>query len=78
ALMVDEKTGTIREKKRVAETVLHELDHQWNGNEVTMAWWDGLGLNESFATIMAYIAMNDLEPAWEVFNDFGIDRAGAF
>ncbi|MGH2960268.1 MAG: M1 family metallopeptidase, partial [Solirubrobacterales bacterium] len=27
---------------------------------------------------MAYIAMNDLEPAWEVFNDFGIDRAGAF
>ncbi|CAN5146731.1 M1 family metallopeptidase [soil metagenome] len=78
ALLVDEKTGTTREKKRVAEVVLHELDHQWNGNEVTMAWWDGLGLNESFATIMAYIAMNDLEPAWEVFNDFGIDRAGAF
>jgi puromycin-sensitive aminopeptidase len=78
ALLVDETKGTIREKKRVAEVVLHELDHQWNGNEVTMAWWDGLGLNESFATIMAYIAMNDLEPAWEVFNDFGIDRAGAF
>ena len=78
ALLVDEAKGTIREKKRVAEVVLHELDHQWNGNEVTMAWWDGLGLNESFATIMAYVAMNDLEPAWEVFNDFGIDRAGAF
>jgi puromycin-sensitive aminopeptidase len=78
ALLVDEAKGTIREKKRVAEVELHELDHQWNGNEVTMAWWDGLGLNESFATIMAYIVMNDLEPEWEVFNDFGIDRAGAF
>jgi puromycin-sensitive aminopeptidase len=78
ALLVDELKATIQEKKRVVEVVFHELDHQWNGNEVTMAWWDGLGLNESFATIMAYLVMNEFEPEWEIFNDFGPKRAGAF
>ncbi|CAN5146639.1 M1 family metallopeptidase [soil metagenome] len=78
ALLVDETKATSQERKRVAEVVLHELDHQWNGNEVTMSWWDGLGLNESFATIMAYISMNDFNPEWEIFNDFGSKRAGAF
>ncbi len=78
ALLVDEKKATSQERKRVAEVVLHELDHQWNGNEVTMAWWDGLGLNESFATFMAYMAMDDFAPEWQIWNDFGLKRAGAF
>lgn len=78
ALLADELKATIAEIKRVVEVVFHELDHQWNGNEVTMAWWDGLGLNESFATIMAYLVMNDFIPEWEIFNDFGLKRAGAF
>lgn len=78
ALLADETKATSQEIKRVVEVVLHELDHQWNGNEVTMAWWDGLGLNESFATFMAYLAMNHFAPEWNIWNDFGIKRAGAF
>lgn len=78
ALLVDENKASYAEKARVAEVILHELAHQWNGNEVTMDDWDGLGLNESFATIMAYLAMNDMFPEWKVYNEFGIDRAGAF
>lgn len=78
ALLVDEARASYGEKARVAEVVLHELDHQWNGNEVTMDWWDGLGLNESFATIMAYVAMNAMFPEWHIYNEFGLDRAGAF
>lgn len=30
----------------------------WFGDYVTMKWWDGLWLNESFATMMAYLMMN--------------------
>lgn len=78
ALLVNKKTASYAELARVCEVILHELAHQWNGNEVTMDDWDGLGLNESFATIMAYLAMNDMFPEWHVYNEFGIDRAGAF
>lgn len=78
ALLVNKKTASYAELARVCEVILHELAHQWNGNEVTMDDWDGLGLNESFATIMAYLSMNDMFPEWHVYNEFGIDRAGAF
>jgi puromycin-sensitive aminopeptidase len=78
ALLVNKATASYAELARVCEVILHELAHQWNGNEVTMDDWDGLGLNESFATIMAYLSMNDMFPEWHVYNEFGIDRAGAF
>ncbi len=43
----------------------HELAHQWFGNLVTMAWWDDLWLNESFATLMADKALDALFPKWK-------------
>jgi puromycin-sensitive aminopeptidase len=78
ALLVDEPNATVAELQRVAEVVFHELAHMWFGNLVTMAWWDGLPLNESNATIFAYLVMADFEPEWRIFNTFALHRAAAF
>ncbi|OGK17879.1 hypothetical protein A2866_00485 [Candidatus Roizmanbacteria bacterium RIFCSPHIGHO2_01_FULL_39_8] len=56
--------------ERIAEVVAHELVHQWFGNLVTMKWWDDLWLNESFATYMAYKALDKFWPEWKVWSGY--------
>ncbi|KAL9657029.1 hypothetical protein ABK040_014577 [Willaertia magna] len=70
ALLVDPKNTSSSVKQWVAIVVAHELSHQWFGNTVTMKWWDGLWLNESFATWCEYFAIDNLYPEWKVFEQF--------
>jgi puromycin-sensitive aminopeptidase len=77
ALLLDPATASLAQKKRVAEVVTHELSHQWFGNWVTMAWWDDLWLNESFATWMAYKIVDAWNPGWRVWLDFDQGKAAA-
>ncbi|HTO68322.1 MAG TPA: M1 family aminopeptidase [Myxococcota bacterium] len=77
-LLVDPKTVSLAEKKRVAEVIAHELAHMWYGDLVTMAWWDDLWLNEAFATWMAFKVVDDWKPEWEMWLDFESHRAPAF
>lgn len=70
ALLADPATTTIAGKQRIAEVISHELSHQWFGNLVTMKWWNNLWLNESFATLMAYVAVDAIWPEWEVWLEF--------
>lgn len=53
-----------RFKQRYASLAAHEIAHQWFGNLVTMAWWDDLWLNESFATWLAQRTVDQLAPEW--------------
>jgi aminopeptidase N len=46
--------ATRRQHITRAVVVAHEMAHQWFGNLVTLAWWDDLWLNESFAEYMGY------------------------
>ncbi len=69
-ILFDQKTTSIRIKKRIAEVIAHELWHQWSGNLVTMKWWNDLWLNESFATYMAYKAIDRFYPEWSIWEDF--------
>ena len=68
-LLVDSNTSTAI-KRRVSQAVCHELAHQWFGDLVTMKWWDDIWLNESFATFMAYKALDSIHPEWEVWRNF--------
>ncbi|MCJ1319200.1 Aminopeptidase 2 mitochondrial [Xylographa vitiligo] len=72
-LLFDEKTSGASMKERVAEVVQHELAHQWFGNLVTMDFWDGLWLNEGFATWMSWYSCNKFYPEWKVWESYVTD-----
>lgn len=57
-------------RRFIATVIAHELSHQWFGNLVTMQWWNDLWLNESFANLMEYLAVDALEPSWRMWEDF--------
>ena len=77
-LLVDPERATRAEQRRLATVINHELAHMWFGDLVTMAWWEGLWLNEAFATFMEMRCTDDFRPEWEVWAEFGLERSAAF
>ncbi len=77
-LLVDPETATQNERQLVADVVAHELAHMWFGDLVTMGWWNGIWLNEAFATFMEIAACDAFRPEWERWTFFGLERSVAF
>lgn len=69
-LLMDPQNTPFEEIMIIATSITHELAHQWFGDLVTMKWWDDLWLNESFADMMQYLAFDELEPEWGVWDMF--------
>jgi puromycin-sensitive aminopeptidase len=77
-LLVDPATSTQIEQELVADVVAHELAHMWFGDLVTMGWWNGIWLNEAFATFMEIAACDAFAPEWKRWTSFGLERSAAF
>ena len=56
--------ASLKDAQNVYSTQAHEMAHQWNGDLVTMGWWDDLWLNESFASWMAAKETDLRNPGW--------------
>ena len=70
ALLVDPENSSSGTRQIVASIIAHEMAHMWFGDLVTMAWWNDLWLNESFASWMGDKAVNDLFPEWQMWTQF--------
>lgn len=55
------KTPSAGEKSERGRVILHEMAHMWFGDTVTMKWWDGLWLNESFADFCCFEAWSGIQ-----------------
>ena len=71
-MLVDDKLTPESSKRFIATVIAHELSHQWFGNLVTMQWWNDLWLNESFANMMEYVAVDALHPEWRMWEEFAV------
>ena len=76
-LLADPKLTPESSKRFIATVIAHELSHQWFGNLVTMQWWNDLWLNESFANMMEYVAVDALHPEWRMWEDFATSEVTA-
>ncbi|HWC38779.1 MAG TPA: M1 family metallopeptidase, partial [Acidimicrobiales bacterium] len=76
-LLIDPDAASRVELERVADVISHEIAHMWFGDLVTMRWWNGLWLNEAFATFMELLCVDDFRPDWHRWVTFGLSRAAA-
>src|SRR2546429_397382 len=69
-LLFDPATSSAQTRQNIVDVIAHETAHMWFGDLVTMAWWDDLWLNESFASWMGAKTTGALHPEWKMWTQF--------
>ena len=77
-LLFDKDKATRSELDRSITVIAHELAHMWFGDLVTMKWWDGIWLNEAFASLMEVIASEATYPEFKLWNELNLARSQGF
>ncbi|MGK5084290.1 aminopeptidase N [Bdellovibrionota bacterium FG-1] len=75
---IDRSKVTADRHRGRAHTILHEMAHMWFGDLVTMRWWNGLWLNESFATFVSTKALDQATSFKGAWQDFFGGKQGAY
>lgn len=65
---------TDTERQTRGMVIAHEMAHMWFGDLVTLAWWDDIWLNESFAEYMGYQTLAEATRFHDTWVDFAIGR----
>lgn len=77
-LAADEETASMATFKAVFSVAAHELTHMWWGDLVTMAWWNDIWLNESFASFVGEKCTANVNPDWRFDRDVVSQNTPAF
>ncbi|MDA8197197.1 MAG: M1 family metallopeptidase [Actinomycetota bacterium] len=76
-VVIEESTASQPELERAVDVIAHEIAHMWFGDLATMKWWNGIWLNEAFATYMELLCCDAFEPKWKRWVSFGISKGRA-
>jgi aminopeptidase N len=70
-------SSTLGDRQEIYSIQAHEMAHQWNGDLVTMGWWDDLWLNESFASWRSAKETDERNPSWHWWENQDADKESA-